>query len=219
MISSKTLYRREVKSLREIATGVFVLTFQRPFRFTAGQVIAIDVIPHGTPRIYSIASGEKDNEIEILFDVRPNGYLTPRLSKLTPGDIIFASEPFGEFRTIPGKGFWIAAGTGIAPFISMTRSRLHTHKKLVHGGREDENFYYSDLLEAEFGSHYTRCCSQQTDTNYQKGRLTNWLQNHKNLDPTCRYFLCGSAEMVVEVRDILISKNIPFKNIISETYF
>jgi len=34
-----------------------------------------------------------------------------------------------------------------------------------------------------------------------------------------RYYLCGSAEMVVQVRDILISKDIPFQNIVSETYF
>ena len=33
------------------------------------------------------------------------------------------------------------------------------------------------------------------------------------------YYLCGSADMVVEVRDILIGKGIPFGHIISEIYF
>lgn len=219
MKDSKTLYRREVKSISEIAEGVFKLSFNRSFSFFAGQVIAIDLVPNGAPRLYSIASGEKDPLIEIIFDVRPHGYLTPQLANLKPGDILFASEAFGEFRTTPGRGVWIAAGTGIAPFVSMARTQLTSSKILVHGGRRDENFYYSELFEASFGNNYVRCCSQQQDTRYIKGRLTEWLRTQNNPDPHARYFLCGPAEMVVEVRDILISKNIPFNNIISETYF
>jgi ferredoxin--NADP+ reductase len=34
-----------------------------------------------------------------------------------------------------------------------------------------------------------------------------------------KYYLCGSAEMVVESREILISKGIPFNNIVAEIYF
>ena len=37
--------------------------------------------------------------------------------------------------------------------------------------------------------------------------------------PCLKYYLCGSAEMVVEIRDILIEKGIPFDRIISEIYF
>ena len=34
-----------------------------------------------------------------------------------------------------------------------------------------------------------------------------------------KYYLCGSAEMVVGTRDILISKNVPYDAIIAEIYF
>jgi len=34
-----------------------------------------------------------------------------------------------------------------------------------------------------------------------------------------KYYLCGSAEMVVECREILISKGIAFSNIVAEIYF
>ena len=40
-----------------------------------------------------------------------------------------------------------------------------------------------------------------------------------SLDPVLKYYLCGSAEMVVDTRDILIEKGIPFENIVSEIYF
>ena len=51
------------------------------------------------------------------------------------------------------------------------------------------------------------------------GRLTNWLKEQKELPLDIKYYLCGNPEMVVEVRDILVSKGISFNNIISEIYF
>ena len=127
--------------------------------------------------------------------------------------------PFGTYSTQPGKGYWIASGTGIAPFVSMLRSGLADEKTLIHGARFDENFYYSDLIEPVLGKQFIRCCSQQDDTKQYKGRLTNWLREQKNMPTDAKYYLCGSAEMVVEVRDLLIAKAIPFHNVICETYF
>lgn len=214
------LSKKQVISVRSVAKGVFVLTFTRDFSFIAGQVLAIDLIPDGKPRLYSIASGENDAAIEILFDEKPTGSLTPRLSKLQPGDSIYVSKPFGTFKPEFHNSIWIAAGTGIAPFVSVIRSHSAQNCTLVHGGKLDENFYYSDQLEKKLNKkQYIRCSSQQENTAYFKGRLTEWLINQSKLPLNLPYYLCGSAEMVVQVRDILISKGIPFKNIISETYF
>jgi len=215
-----TLYKKQVADIRPVADGVFTLSFIRDFSFKAGQVVAIDLVPDGKPRMYSIASGENEDCIEILFDEKKNGKLTPFLSKLKVGDTIYASEPFGTFRTDVGKGYWIASGTGIAPFISALRSGMIEQKTMMHGGRFDVNFYYSALIEKLLPTkNYVRCCSKQDDTQYYKGRLTQWLKAEVNLPKDAKYYLCGSPEMVVEVRDILISAKIPFQNIISETYF
>jgi len=45
------------------------------------------------------------------------------------------------------------------------------------------------------------------------------LEEQDALNPALKYYICGSADMVVEARDILISKGIPFGSIISEIYF
>ena len=64
-----------------------------------------------------------------------------------------------------------------------------------------------------------RCCSQEEDASVYHGRVTDYLLELEEIDPTLKYYLCGSAEMVVETRDILIQKGIPFDQIISEIYF
>lgn len=215
----RTLHKTKVHSLRNIADGVFIISFLRNFKFTAGQVVAIDLVVNGQPRLYSIASGENEEYVDILFDEKPDGNLTPFLSKLNSGDTIYVSEPFGTFTSAGGKAFWIASGTGVAPFVSMARSGLAVDKTLVHGGRLDENFYFSEVLTDLMTDGYVRCCSQQQDTQNYNGRLTVWLLDNQNLPTNCQYYLCGSPEMVVQVRDILIEKGIPFHNIVSETYF
>ena len=215
----RTLHKTKVHELRNIADSVYIISFLRNFKFTAGQVLDIELIPDGQPRLYSIASGENEEYIDILFDEKIDGHLTPFLSQLNSGDTIYVSTPFGTFTTNTGKAFWIASGTGVAPFVSMARSRLAVNKTLLHGGRLDENFYFSGILEVLLSDSYIRCCSQQQDTQNYKGRLTQWLKDYQNLPVDYQYYLCGSPEMVVQVRDILIEKGIPFHHIISETYF
>lgn len=219
MTEKRKLYPADVLDVKPIAPDVYVLSFRRNFSFTAGQVVAIDVIADGTPRLYSIASGEKDENIEILFDEKPDGKLTPMLSKLKSGDKIYVSEPFGKFHCKETKAWWIASGTGVAPFVSMARSGMAFGKMLIHGARYDENFYFSEVLEPILGEDYIRCCSQQKDTRHYAGRLTQWIREKENLPSDTQFYLCGSPEMVVEVRDLLISKGVSFKNIVSETYF
>lgn len=219
MIERRKLYKKQINSIKEIANDVYVLSFSREFNFNAGQVVAIDIVPDGQPRLYSIASGEKEQNVDILFDEKPDGKLTPFLSSLKSGASIYVSEPFGNFTCNNEKAWWIASGTGVAPFVSMARSGFGKGKTLIHGGRQDENFYFSELLENNLVESYIRCTSQQPDTAYYKGRLTNWLREQSFLPINIKYYLCGSSEMVVEVRDLLISKDIPFQQIISETYF
>lgn len=219
MTEKRKLYPADVLDVKLIAPDVYVLSFRRNFSFTAGQVVAIDVMADGTPRLYSIASGENDENTEILFDEKPDGKLTPMLSKLKSGDKIYVSEPFGKFHCKETKAWWIASGTGVAPFVSMSRSGMASGKMLIHGARYDENFYFSEVLEPILGEDYIRCCSQQKDTRHYAGRLTQWIRKKENLPSDTQFYLCGSPEMVVEVRDLLISKGVSFKNIVSETYF
>ncbi|MFV0392083.1 MAG: ferredoxin--NADP reductase [Paludibacteraceae bacterium] len=219
MEQAHKLNQKKITAFRQVASNVYVLSYARGHEFTSGQIVAIDVEPNGTPRLYSIASGEREKEIDILFDEKPEGKLTPIFSKLEVGAEIYVSEAFGDFRCDDADAWWIASGTGVAPFVSMLRSGMGKGKKLIHGARFDENFYFSDVIEKELGENYIRCASQDMETNFYRGRLTHRLRDLKAVPKEIRYYLCGSPEMVVEVRDILIQKEIPFQNIISETYF
>jgi ferredoxin--NADP+ reductase len=208
-----------VSENREIAPGVFVLKYPRTFSFVPGQVVAITLNQSLAPRMYSIASGMHDKDIWILYNVRSGGELTPDLSLVKPGDTILSSKPSGNFFGTALPSYWIASGTGIAPFVSMWRSGLKKNKTLIFGGRNLNSFYFEDEFLDALGKNFIRCCSQENGDDIFHGRLTHWLAEQDNLPRDQKYYLCGSAEMVVDTRDILIDKMIPYENILAEIYF
>lgn len=207
-----------VFSNKEIAEGAYLLSFKRKFNFIAGQVVALGVTPTIAPRLYSIASGENDEFIEILYSEKLDGSLTPMLSLLKPGERLMVSEPFGTFTQTSKSAVYIAAGTGIAPFMSRIRSAKAENPTIIHGASYSEYFYYNKELEI-FGRNYIRCCSRCSHDQLFQGRVTDYVKQWSNLDTNKKYYLCGSAEMVVETRDALIAKGVPFANINAEIYF
>lgn len=213
------LHKAEVSANNEISPNTFVLSFKRAFEFLPGQVIAISTNEKIAPRLYSIASGNTEKQTDILYDIKAEGELTPKLSTLTRGDTIFYSLPFGEFVDNDSPSYWVATGTGVAPFISMTKSGLYKNKKLIHGARDAHSFYFEELFKNKLKDNYIQCCSQCSQTRIFQGRLTLFLKQNNNLSLNEKFYLCGSAEMVVDVRDILIGKGVPFNSIISEIYF
>jgi ferredoxin/flavodoxin---NADP+ reductase len=207
-----------INSIQEVGGDGFIISFDKSFNFTPGQVIGITDSYDLPPRLYSILSSPVENEVKILFNIKKEGNLSPRLSRLKKGEKIFITSPSGNFHSDEKEAFWIASGTGIAPFVSMLDSGLGKYKTLIHGARALDNFYFSERFST-FKGNYIRCCSGEKADKVFHGRLTKYLSERPFFKPNIKYYLCGSAEMVVQSRDILISKNIPYENIIAEIYF
>lgn len=212
------LYKQLISNNEEISPGVHLISFKRSTDFLPGQVVKIGVDKTNPPRIYSICSGNQEDEIRILFNIKDDGFLTPKLAAMIPGDQIYVSEPYGSFLGTNEPAWWIATGTGIAPFYSMYRSGMSENKLLIHGVRSLNQFYFEDELEWSMDKNYIRCCSKEKSCNVFPGRVSHYLEGLNEL-PKVKYYLCGKALMVVEVRDLLISKGVSYENIIAEIYF
>jgi len=212
----KQLTKVSLLAKTQIAPQVYTLEFKRNFNFKPGQIIGLTNNPEIPPRLYSICSAPSDKNVVILFSLKTDGKLTPPLSKATIGDAIWISEAQGKFTYNNEPAWWIATGTGVAPFYSMFKSDQQP-LKLIQGGRTTNDFYFQKQFEAL--PDYIKCCSQEKSDGYFEGRLTQYLANYNDLPTHINYYLCGSAEMVVDIRNLLINKGIPFSNIITEIYF
>jgi len=215
----KKLFPVKVLGNKKIATNSWLLSFRRNFEFTAGHVIGITLIADLEPRLYSISSGTNQSEVWILYTVKEDGLLTPPLSKAKPGDAIFITQPFGNFICKDQEAIWIATGTGIAPFASMFFSGQHKNKILIQGNRDFDTLYFYDHFKKEMGRNYHPCCSKQKHKDCFHGRVTDYLSQQETIKTDIPYYLCGIAEMVVDVRDLLIERGVPFNKIMAEIFF
>ena len=212
------LFEAVLTNNEEISPGVHLISFVRNFDFLPGQVVKIAIDRENPPRIYSICSGNGESEIRILFNIKEDGILTPELASMIPGEKILVSKPYGSFLGTAEPAWWISTGTGIAPFYSMFQSGFKKDKKLLHGVSRLDQFYFEDELEWELGDNYIRCCSRESSCDVIPGRVTDYLKTVSDF-PDVKYYLCGKALMVVEVRDLLIAGGVPFENILAEIYF
>ncbi len=217
--AEQQLFPVKVTDNTEVSPGVFLISWRQKVSFIPGQVVKLALDQLQPPRIYSLCSGNTGDKFSVLFNIKEDGYLTPRLAAAIPGDELLVSKPYGSFHGDHTPAYWIATGTGIAPFYSMFQSGLSDQKILIHGARNLSQFYFEDELEWALGDRYIRCCSGEQSCNVFPGRVTSYLVERNQFPKDFKYYLCGKSLMVVDVRDLLISKGIPYENIFAEIYF
>ena len=200
----------------EIAPKVLVIEFKREFDFKPGQIIGIKMPSMKDARLYSICSGKNEKNVAILFNVKEDGLLTPSLADVNIGDKILVSKVHGKFIFNNEPAWWIATGTGIAPFHSMFKSGQKP-LRLIQGGRLKTDMYFSDEFKAL--NDYVRCASQDAGDNMFEGRLTKYISEMESIPANINFYICGSTRMVMDVRNLLIRKGVDFNNIITEIYF
>ena len=214
----------------------FRVTRPQSLRFRSGEFVMIGLMGDtGKPllRAYSIASPNWDDQLEFYSIKVPDGPLTSRLQHIKPGDqISLRPKPVGTLvhdALLPGKTLWfLATGTGIAPFASLMRDP-ETYEKyhrvvMMHTCREQAELEYGrtlietlqadDLigeLAAEQLLYYPTTTRQASP---HMGRITDNLISGKVFADlglpaitaqTDRAMVCGSLAFNIDVKAVLES--------------
>lgn len=109
-------------------------------------------------RAYSVASANYEDELEFFSIKVPDGALTSKLQKITPGDeIMVSTRPSGTLvagHLLPGKHLYLlSTGTGLAPFMSIIQDpeiyEQYDKVILVHGTRWVSELAYQQKITKE----------------------------------------------------------------------
>jgi ferredoxin--NADP+ reductase len=208
---------REVIDLTEAA---YILRFSKnDMNFKAGQHLVAGLMNTKDSREYSIYSGTNDENLEILVREVEDGDVSKKLRKLTKGDTVEINGPYGFFMynaTPPEfkKFFFIASGTGIAPFHSFIKSFPNADYKVVHGIRTaDEMYGKEDYKE---GSYIA--CTSKDDGGHFSGRLTEYLKDAQ-IEEDAMIYLCGNSQMILDSIEILEKRGFSQSQMFTEVYF
>lgn len=214
----------------------FKTTRDPSFRFKNGQFTMLGMEVDGRPllRAYSVVSPNYDESLEFFSIKVPNGPLTSRLQHVQVGDpIIISRKATGTLvldNLLPGRNLYLlGTGTGLAPFLSLTRD-FETYERferviLVHGCRFVADLAYSEYIETvlpndeyigeEIRSKLGYYPTVTREPFRHQGRITHLLATDKlpadlGLPPISpendRVMLCGSPDMVQDIRTLLDSR-------------
>ena len=204
---------------RQLSPTGFELQISRDgASFQAGQLLTVHGPDVLADRTYTIASGENEDTLNVLYRLMPGGVLTPRLAALKPGDPITVSAPYGEFvlRDPARPIVFIATGTGIAPCVAYRRTHPRLDLTILHGVRTAADLFHRAELEAT--ARYHACVSGEIAPGCFAGRVTARSASLR-FPADAHFYLCGANEMFYEMRDLLQERGIPLAHVFTEAYY
>lgn len=205
---------------RQLSKDTFLLLVERNFSdLKAGQCFSIGAPEIAINREYSIYSGADEPFLSFLIRRVEGGSVSTYLSTLNSGALVDLWGPFGSFcldevETLHRKLFFIASGTGIAPFHSFIRTYPKLDYFLLHGIRLEEEMY--DIHD--YPKFRYQACVSQANERQKRSRVTDFLRQN-DLETENLYYLCGNRQMINDSIDILRQKGVAGSNIFTETFF
>jgi NAD(P)H-flavin reductase len=194
----------------------------RNIQFRPGQFVKIINPETGEFRPYSIASPPEWNFFEFAIRML-GGKFTSYLDGLKEGDKIEIEGPLGHVQYGgERKCIFVAAGTGIAPIISMLR---HVNEKNIEGEfylfysnkTKNETVYFEEIerMNAEGKVKVVFTFTREELPGFEHGRISEWMV--KKYLPTelseFKVFMCGKMEMVLSLKEIFEKLGVKKENV------
>ncbi len=226
------------------------------YLFKAGQYLTLKKEINGKEirRAYSICTSPDALMLGVTVKIVKNGIMSSYLcNKALEGDTLDVMTPEGNFTILPDhmkkrKHFFVAAGSGITPVMSMIQSILEHEPKsmchLLYGSRDEHSIIFKDQLaglEKKYDGqlNVTYVLSQPSvrkeggiaglfaktiiDWKGLKGRISNeiigdFIKSNEDKSTTPQFYLCGPGDMIENTEKYLLSIGTDKKTIHKE-YF
>ncbi|MEW5677095.1 FAD-binding oxidoreductase [Flavobacterium enshiense] len=189
----------------------FVVEKPKGFSYIPGQATEIS-INHpewkSELRPFTFTSLTDSNYLEFMIKIyKDRNGVTNELGKINAGDELILHDVFGTIN-YKGPGIFIAAGSGITPFISIFRELYKMNQlrgnRLIYVNKTSEDVIMGNelhkMLKNDFVNFYTRenvvgFTGRRIDRNFLIENIVNFSQN---------FYVCGPEDFVTTVKKILL---------------
>lgn len=184
------------------------------FAFTPGQYVNLDFTIDGKEerRSYSICSG-RNEPLSVAVKRIEGGVVSNHLiDNVEVGSEIMVSHPDGHFiyKNEFKNTLAIAAGSGITPIISIAKE-IEANKgnlQLFYANKTEKDIAFKNVLDALLNTNTHYYLTREEKDDFEKGRInkesfSTVIKKDLSLLKYDAYFLCGPAEMIKEVEEVL----------------
>jgi len=172
-------------------------------------------------RDYSIA-GVEDDRLRLLISTRTGGRGSQFIENADTGAQTVVELPLGGFGLVDSgrRRLFIATGTGIAPMLAMFAQAAGLERDILLFGCRHQEEDLTSRINSPMPGTVVRCLSRQEAPDAFHGRVTQALTalaDDLHLDPNgTDVYLCGSAAMVADARDVLEREG--YTSVLTEPY-
>lgn len=216
-------YRAKLLQKQKVTPNVTRFQIQKPFgyRFCPGQAIDLSIAQKGYElevAPFTLTNTNKDPYLELYIKISPRkDSLTHGLASLENGAVLQLTEPWDTF-TYKGIGIFIAAGTGIMPFISIFRSiassgTLIRGHKLIFANKTKKDILFMSELHRLLGKNYINILSASKARNTFSGRVDAHFLKEQMDDLDQQFYVCGPRKFEWDVRNWLLRLGVKEENL------
>ncbi len=227
-----------VERVERLSPTVALLAARREgyekFEFHPGQYVNLALPSAGAERAYSMASAPETAErVEFLVRLLPGGAMGDYLlHRAKAGDRLKMHGPHGVFylRRIAGPIVMVAGGTGLAPMLSMLRSRIARGETegaitLCFGVTARQDFFHGEELAAlarRFKALELRLAMLRPDAPWPHAACTAvdllTPADAEELRASGSAYLCGPPPMVEAARRWMSAQAIAPERVFAEEF-
>jgi ferredoxin-NADP reductase len=190
----------------------FIVEKPQGYRFIPGQGTEIAInLPGWTDKLrpFTFTSINKWPYLEFLIKIyNERDGVTRQLGKTNEGVELILHEPFGTIR-YKGPGTFIAAGTGLTPFLAIFRDLYH--KKMISGNtlilsnKTADDIILPDELAKLLGYNFINVFTRQGVIGFIDRRIDRNYLVETIHDFSGNFYLCGPDLFVKDISSLLLS--------------
>ncbi len=209
------LYRAKVLDKQEVNHNVMRFHIEQPYgyAFTPGQAIDLSIDQPGYElevAPFTIIGDVDSSILELIIKIRPNkSSLTYALAGLDRGTVLQITEPWDTYE-FKGSGVFIAAGSGITPFLPILRQlsisgvNLKKDHTLIYANKQKEDILFQPELKQLFGKNYINILSAAKERKMESGKVDFLFLKERIKNLNQYFYICGPRIFEQDVRKTLI---------------
>jgi len=221
-------YIVEIIETKNLANNVKEFTTKKPkeYIFKPGQATNIAIINKKEDKIFrpfTFTSTNKQPFFKFIIKQYPshNG-VTKKLHKMKVGDKLLITEPFGAIH-YKGEGIFLAAGTGINPFLAILRdlqekNLKHNNIVILSNKTKKDIYLEKEVAEILKKENFISTLTEEKLPKYKNERINKRMVEEKLRRQKKYVYICGPQGFEESMREIVSKLGVTEENIVAEQW-
>jgi len=209
-------YSVKILEKKYLNHNVIRFCVQKPYGYVhkPGQAIELSIAKPGYELAiapFTITSLSSDPHLELIVKINQEvDSLTYGMSTLKIGETLQITEPWDSYN-YKGRGVFIAAGTGITPFLPILKELeakgedLLKEHVLLYGNRTKEDILFYGKLKKVLGRNCIHILSRSKSPNSIYGRINMDILKKNIKDLHQQFYICGPRLFEKDISKQLIA--------------